>query len=137
MKFRYLKFPSTDPKRKWVSRPLIPISIQGPRGKWEGYGLIDSGADRSLFHFEIGKMIGLDVFDGEIEDFAGIGGTRISAFLHLIKIQIIGFSEQIEIKAGFVDSPGVGAILGQDGFFDAFRIKFERDREIIEIHHIH
>lgn len=35
--------------------------------------------------------------------------------------------------AGFVDSNGVAAILGQEGFFNEFRIKFERDRGIIEI----
>ena len=72
MKFRYIKFPTADPKRKWISRPIIPIQIEGPRGRWEGHALIDSGADRSLFSFE-------------------------------------------------------------EGFFDAYRIKFERDRGIIEI----
>lgn len=133
MKFRYIKFPSADPKRKWISRPLIPIQIQGPKGKWEGYALIDSGADRSLFHFEIGKIIGLDISNGEIEYFGGIGGARIPAYLHLIKIQILGLSETISITAGFTDSPGVAAILGQEGFFDAYRVKFERNRGIIEI----
>lgn len=133
MKFRYIKFPTADPTKKWFSRPLIPIRVQGPRGEWQGYALIDSGADRSLFNFEIGQLIGLDVSSGEVEYFGGIGGTRIPAFLHSIRIQILGFSETIEIKAGFADSPGVGAILGQEGFFDAYRIKFERDRGIIEI----
>jgi hypothetical protein len=41
----------------------------------------------------------------------------------------------IEIEAGFVDSPSVSAILGQEGFFDAFKIKFEKDHNIIEITH--
>jgi len=133
MKFRYLKFPSADPTKKWVSRPLIPIQIQGPKGKWEGYALIDSGADRSLFNFEIAKIIGLDIFNKQIEYFGGIGGTRIPAYLHPIRLQILGFSEVIETRAGFADSPGIGAILGQEGFFDAYRIKFERDRGVIEI----
>jgi hypothetical protein len=39
----------------------------------------------------------------------------------------------IEIEAGFVDSPAADAILGQEGFFDAFKIKFEKDHNIIEI----
>ena len=42
-------------------------------------------------------------------------------------------SEEVEITAGFINSSGVVAILGQDGFFDAFRIKFERDHGIVEI----
>lgn len=133
MKFRYLKFPSADPKRKWISRPLIPIRIIGPQEKWEGYALIDSGADRSLFHFEIGEIIGLDVFRGKLEYFGGIGDARIPAYIHQIRIQILGMEEIIEIPAGFTESGGVSAILGQEGFFDAFRIKFERDRGVIEI----
>ena len=136
MKFRYIKFPSIDPRKKWVSRPLVPIRVQGPKEKWEGYALIDSGADRSLFNFEIGQIIGLNISDGEIEYFGGIGGTRIPAYLHPIQIQILGFLEAVDVKAGFVDSSGVGAILGQEGFFDAYRIKFERDHGIIELNPI-
>lgn len=37
------------------------------------------------------------------------------------------------MEVGFTDSPGVAAILGQAGFFDNYHIKFERDKEIIEI----
>jgi len=33
----------------------------------------------------------------------------------------------------YLNSSGVAAILGQEGFFDAFRIKFERDHGIVEV----
>jgi len=55
------------------------------------------------------------------------------AYLHKIQLQIIGIEKRIEITTGFTDAPGVFAILGQDGFFDAFKIKFEKDHDIIEI----
>lgn len=42
-------------------------------------------------------------------------------------------NEEIEVLAGFIDSSGVAAILGQDGFFDVYKIKFEKDHGIIEI----
>ena len=41
--------------------------------------------------------------------------------------------KEIIVTAGFVDSNGVAVILGQDGFFDNFRIKFEKDHGIVEI----
>ena len=63
----------------------------------------------------------------------GLAGPRILAYIHKIKMHILGLSGSIEIEAGFTESPGVSAILGQEGFFDAYRIKFERDRGIIEI----
>lgn len=45
MKFPYSKLPSHNPNLKWIARPYIPIKILGPKRSWEGYGLIDSGAD--------------------------------------------------------------------------------------------
>lgn len=48
-----------------------------------------------------------------------------------IKINLIG-PKGSRVGYALIDS-GVMAILGQDGFFDAFRIKFERDHGIVEI----
>lgn len=132
MKFPYIKFPSSDPKRKWISRPYVPLKIIGQKGVWEGYGLIDSGADKSLFNTEIAEEIGLDLDESQPENFSGIEGGKLTAKLAKVKIQIAGF-EEIKIIAGFVNSPAVGVILGQEGFFDEFRIKFERDRGIIKV----
>ena len=133
MKFLYSKLPSYNPNLKWTARPYIPIRIIGPKRFWEGYGLIDSGADRCLFNNKIAEDIGLDLSDGNNENFGGIEGGNLKAKLHKVKIQIMGMNEETEILAGFIDSSGVAAILGQDGFFDAFRIKFEKDHGIIEI----
>jgi len=133
MKFPYLKTPRADPRKKWISRPIIPIILFGTKGSVSIDALIDSGADRCLFNAEIGREIGLDIKTGEKEIFSGIEGGQIIAYLHKIQLKIIGIEKRIEITAGFTDAPGVFAILGQDGFFDAFRIKFEKDHNIIEI----
>lgn len=133
MKFPYSKLPSYNPNLKWLARPYIPIRIIGPKRFWEGYGLIDSGADRCLFNNKIAKDIGLDLSEGNNENFAGIEGGSLKATLQKVKLQIIGMNEEITVTAGFVNSPGVAIILGQDGFFDSFRIKFEKDHGTIEI----
>lgn len=133
MKFPYIKFPPFSPTLKWISRPLISIIIIGPTGSWEGHGLIDSGADRCLFNVEIAKQIGIDLLESSTEDFSGIEGGKISAKISKVRLKIMGIDQEIELNAGFVDSLGVSVILGQDGFFDAFRIKFEKDHGIVEI----
>lgn len=133
MKYPYIKFPSADPKRRWIARPLIPIRVIGPKGKWEGYGLIDSGADKSLFNIEIAKDIGLNLEYTQIENFSGIEGGRLKAKLVKVKIQIMGMEEVSELTVGVVESSVVGVILGQDGFFDAYRVKFEKDLGIVEV----
>jgi len=133
MKFPYIKTPSADPRRKWISRPIIPITLFGPKASVTIDALIDSGADKCLFNAVLGKEISLDIEKGNKEIFGGIEGGQIVTYIHPIQLQIVGIDKKIEIPAGFTDARGVFAILGQEGFFDAFRIKFERDRNIIEI----
>jgi len=133
MKFPYLKIPAKEPGKKWISRPIIPVTLFGPKGSVTVDALIDSGADRCLFHTDLGREIGLELEKGEKEIFGGIEGGRIPAFRHKIQIQIVGMGEKIEVLAGFAAAPGIFAILGQEGFFDAFRIKFEKDYNVFEI----
>jgi hypothetical protein len=40
----------------------------------------------------------------------------------------------VELEVGFTDAPGVFAILEQDGFFDAFKIKFEKDQTLLKLY---
>lgn len=133
MKFPYFKTPREDPRKRWISRPIIPVTLFGPKGSINIDALIDSGADRCLFNSQIGKEIGLEIEKGEREIFSGIEGGKLLAYLHKIHLQIIGINKIIEIIAGFTDAPGVFAILGQEGFFDAFKIKFEKAHNTIEI----
>jgi hypothetical protein len=58
---------------------------------------------------------------------SGIEGLRSPVWIHNITLQIIGSDEKILVEAGFTKSTGVFAILGQEGFFDNYRVKFEKD----------
>lgn len=133
MKFPYIKTPYLDPHKKWIARPIIPITLFGPAGNINISALIDSGADRCLFNAEIGQEIGLDIYAGQREFFSGIEGGRLIGYLHKIQLQIMGIDKIIDIVAGFTEAKNIIPILGQDGFFDNFRIRFEKDHDIIEI----
>jgi hypothetical protein len=137
MKFKYIKIPTRDPSRKWIRRPIIPITLSARIGVITQSvnidALLDSGADKCLFNAEIGEALGLDVKSGATEYFGGVEGGRMETFIHQVKIQIRGMDLLVEMPVGFTYSRGVSAILGQDGFFDGFRITFERDRDIVEI----
>lgn len=133
MKFPYYKIPTTDLSRKWIGRPLVPITIFGPTGHVNVYALIDSGADRSLFNIQIAKDIGLNLDRSHIEHFSGIEGGKIPTFITHLELQVIGSSKTVDLIAGFTDSPNVGAILGQEGFFDEYKIVFHRKKKIIEL----
>jgi len=133
MKLPYVKIPSADPRKPWIIRPIIPVIISSQQKSVRIDALIDSGADRCFFHYELGRRLGLEVEKGYLGYVSGIEGLRSPVWIHNIRLQIVGSDEQILVEAGFTKSAGIFAILGQEGFFDAYRIKFERDRGIIEI----
>ena len=134
MKFDYLKQPNLlNPRRPWISRPLIPIRLIYQEKHVDVYALIDSGADATLFHSSIAKTLGIDTEIGRKEEYFGISGEGIDVYFHKIQLQITGSLEVNELEAGFTDSKGVAAILGQAGFFENYHIEFERDKERVEI----
>jgi len=134
MKFDYLKQPNfLNPNKHWISRPFIPIRLLYNDKYIDVYALIDSGADASLFHSSIGKELRIDMESGRKEKFFGISTNGIDVYFHKVQLQIKGLSEIIDLEVGFTESKGVGAILGQSGFFENYHIKFERDKERVEI----
>ena len=70
---------------------------------------------------------------GKPVKFTGISGHINGFRLEKVKIQIEGIAKSVEIPVCFVDSPTVGLLLGQEGFFDNHRIKFEKDHDTFEI----
>jgi hypothetical protein len=133
VKFQYTIIPTLDPTRQWLGRPMLPIVVHGPTQSTAVAALVDSGADHSVFHADIARDIGLVLESGTREVFSGVEGGALPAWLHRLSIEVVGIEGVCPLVAGFVDSPGVSAILGQDGFFDAHRIKFEKDHNTFEI----
>jgi hypothetical protein len=54
MKLPYVKVPSADLQKPWLLRPIIPIIILNQQISIRVDALIDSGADRCFFHYQIG-----------------------------------------------------------------------------------
>ncbi len=137
MKFKYLKFPLDKHSSFFGSsilKPIIPIELSVGKISIRYAALIDSGADFCIFDAEIGENLGLNIESGIQVDFGGIqekGGAK--AFLH--KVNLTFGVHNIEILTGFsyeVAKHGFG-ILGQKGFFDIFSVKFDFDKEEIEL----
>ncbi len=132
MKYNYTSF-YIENRPKAIKRPMIAIEVFGKDDSKTFDALIDSGADLSLFNLEIAEALGVNLTDAKPANFTGISGNVDGYRIDKLKIKVDGFSEAIEIPACFVDSPSVGILLGQDGFFDLHRIKFEKDHDTFEI----
>lgn len=138
MNFKYRKFlldPLKNPKFKRTSflRPVIQIDFETKDGNFGYLVLIDSGADFCIFHAEIGEKLRLNVLNGDELTFYGTSGDPQKAYFHNISFKIgghlhnayVGFSKEMKSLAY--------GILGQDGFFDKWLVKFEYSKENVEI----
>ena len=132
-KFDYRKVPDLSiPRRRWIKRPMLQVTLFGGTRRKQVICLVDSGADVSLFHASIGRNLGIEIESGTYKEFEGIAGS-LEAYMHDVELQIQDFSERVQIVAGFTESEGVDAILGQTGFFENYRICFDRRRGKMEI----
>src|SRR6266853_1191613 len=124
--FDYRKIPNhAIPRRRWVKRPMLQVTLFNGTKHQQIVSPADSGADECVFHASIGRSLGIDLESGTRIVLDGIAGS-IEAYMHPIEIQIQDFPERVKIEAAFTESDGVHAILGQAGFFENFKICFER-----------
>jgi len=134
MKYQYAPVYNPDTKQKLKKRPVVEIELFGKTSTVKTLALIDSGADRSLFNIQFAKEVGIDFTNAREEGFIGIGDIKpIKCYVAEIEIKIKGMDNKIKIMAGFINSDSVNALLGQEGFFDNYRIKFEKDHDVFEI----
>lgn len=131
--FDYRKVPDHNiPRKRWMKRPMLQITLFKGGKHRQIVCLVDSGADECIFHASIARSLGIDLKSGRYKQFDGIAGS-IEAYMHEIEMQIQDLEERVKIEVGFTESDGVDAILGQAGFFENFRICFERYRWRIEV----
>lgn len=128
MKFKYKRCGSTI-------RPVIEITLKN-QNKFIRYEvLVDSGADLCLFDEEIGSYLGIDVKKGKPKEVFGVAGKCSIFYIHPITMEVGGWP--FEINAGFMPSVAGKVmpygLVGQNGFFENFIVKFDLLKEEIEV----
>jgi len=133
MKFQYTTTTATTTKGKLTKRPLIELEPVGNGQTIHALGLIDSGADTTMMNLEYARVLGIDLNNATKKEFLGIGGTRVSTFLSTINMKLKYTDHTFSTSVAFTDSPSVDILLGQEDFFECFRIKFEKDHDVFEL----
>src|SRR3989344_4953045 len=135
MKYRYLSSFNREPNKPHYRRPIVDVELYGPKSTMATIALLDSGADYCLFNIEFAKAIGIDIDMCEIDRTVGVEGGSKEIFMTELEIQVKDLNK-IKIPVGFIDSKSVTGLIGQIGFFDKHKIKFERDHNTFEINPI-
>lgn len=137
MRFPYKKIPILDPKRLilrgHVYRPIIPITVKVGEVSVNYEVMIDSGSDNNIFDIEIAELLGI-VLDGRKRKiFSGVGGGSIETFKHRVELEIGGISYLCNVYFATDLPKSSFGILGQEGFFNKFRVRFIYSTKVVEI----
>lgn len=138
MNLRYQKYQVDPnncpfPQKKSTLRPVIQLVFPSKNGEFRYLALVDSGADYCLFHSIVGQRLGINIKSGKCLTFTGTSGHPQHAYFHKVSFLIGGIEHVCE--AGFSDEMEKlpYGLLGQDGFFDKWNVKFEYSKENIEL----
>lgn len=112
----------------------LPIELNYGGHSIRYAALIDSGADFCIFDAEIGIALGIDIYLGIREVFGGVQEAGAAeAFLHEVVLNVGGQNHKTMVGFSYdIAKYGYG-ILGQKGFFDIFIVKFDLQKEEIEL----
>jgi hypothetical protein len=134
MRYKYRKYRSRQDPGVILLEPVIPVRLKYGARAITVLALIDSGADSCFFHASIGKALGIDIKSGREEKVRSLSPQPIPIYMHTVQLILKG-EPAINIDVGFIESDLLadGGLLGQEGFFDEFDIRFQRWLDTIDI----
>jgi hypothetical protein len=121
----------TGPDEREKRLPVLDVFVRTAEGTFvREIFVVDSGADLSMGPRRLCDMVGLNFEDGEQIELRGIAQHEecvVPAAIHTLEIfiQEAGCSLAIPFCFAEGDAP---LLLGRDGFFDAFRIEFDKQQ---------
>lgn len=117
-----------------VKRPTLKLGLVGTKGdNIEALGVIDSGADTTTLNIQYADFLGVTLDKSAPKDIMGIGDNKVQTYPGKFRFTLKDMGIDMEVPAWYVDSKHVNILLGQEVFFDSFRIKFEKDHDTFEV----
>jgi len=130
----FTKFKSNTPLFPYFLRPMLNIKLINGSNIRIQKALIDTGADYILINSSVAKDIGIDYKTGFFWSTTGIENSPVPTFFHDMEFEIPGIEKsKFRTRVGFINSPSVGILLGQHGFFDNFIVEFNRYENVFSI----
>lgn len=126
MKFKYKSYGSD------ILRPVIQIEIHHNNLEIPYEVLVDSGADVCIFDSGLADIVGIDLVKGTKKQIVGATGFPEEMYIHTVHIVVDNL--KFKIEAGFMNIHANSyGIVGQNGFFDKFKVSFDLKKKEIEL----
>jgi hypothetical protein len=133
MKYRYsVVSGQTNIDGSYTKRPVVEVELSRGTQRRKFLALIDSGADQIMMPSAIAEALGIDRDRSARRTSLGVSMDPIDGFVGHLTFQIEHQEESFDAPVIFIDTD-VPVLLGREGFFDRYRIKFEQDHDTFEI----
>ncbi len=115
-------------------RPIIPVTLKHNKKEFKYVALLDSGADFNIFHSELTAVLDIDLTKLPKSTFGGINkGMRGVMQMTVVEIGVDDYTFNAPVYFSSDISPDGYGIVGQQGFFDKFKILFNLEARKIEL----
>jgi hypothetical protein len=139
--FPYTTYPTPNPiwtlhGRKGRPRPVIFVGVIGPNGTAVEKGLLDIGADDTVFPDLVATDIGIDLSQAPTGGASGVGLMSAVVLRYTeVVLRISDGQEHREwpARVGFTSALLHRPLLGYAGFLQFFTANFHGDRELAEL----
>ncbi len=112
-----------------VYRPMIEIEICNGKSCFKCLAMVDSGCDRTLVNAEIADMLAINRTGLNKAKVTGIAGDGVESFTYKVKIKAEKTKHFFEANVVFVPGLHMSMLLGQDNFFEKFKVRFEKNKK--------
>jgi hypothetical protein len=113
--------------------PILDVYLRLATGAYvREMFIVDSGADISMGPRKLCELVGLQWESGEMIEIGGIAQREecvVPCTLHDLKVYIRETGSELTVPFCFAEGDAP-LILGREGFFDAFRIDFDKKNQI-------
>ena len=115
--------------------PLVDAVFTNPKNskRVEIRSLIDSGAASIMLNGQFAKALGIDLTRGDAVAFQGIAHEPVVAYMHLVLIRLTNDSHEYLVPCFFLPELKMPALLGQRGFFEHYKVVFERHKKRFQL----
>lgn len=133
MKYRYSAASGhTNIDGRHTKRPVVEVEFSRGNQRRKFLALIDLGADHIMMPAAIAEVLGIDLAACPRRAVLGVSMEPIDGFVSHLTFQISNQEDRFDAPVLFIETD-VPVLLGREGFFDIYRIKFEQDHDTFEI----
>ncbi|MBI3627743.1 MAG: retroviral-like aspartic protease [Candidatus Sungbacteria bacterium] len=132
MKFQYA---SAMGKDKYNHYPLIDVVFKNPENQLslKIKALVDSGATDTYINGQIADALGIKLEDCEEDLTQGIVGPKTKTYRCDLILKLAQDNLEFNIKAFIIPDLKTTALLGQNGFFEFYKVVFNLNQHEFEV----